>query len=409
MGPRPAAIGRCQGSRFTTGAALLPVQEYATTSPISRPTLPAADLAPPGVNVGGAAVSPAAAALSARVAELLAMLDRSGVVRTVNVEPLPDGKTQYDLRILPEARALPTSGPARTPEAVQLVARVAELLVQGRAAGMVLHEVTVDGAPIAAGRAEVAGLGTLLRTMLPKGTAQLQPVVETIIRRAVDAEAPDRYQSVTELRSDLLKLQQAIPVPARGGTVELTRSAQLLAAMEFPDVVTVASAAPLPDGRTAYTLRQLVDGEAAAAGRPMSTAEVMTLMARLGDAVAQGRDSGLVLRELTSRGVTLPFGGADPRAELTALGTILRDLLVATQGAPSAPLAALIQRALDPESPERFEHVAELRDELRRQEQAARLIPMPPRPPVAVKSGGQWLWWFVAVAVVLAFGVLLFN
>ncbi|MBK7596015.1 MAG: hypothetical protein IPJ11_12395 [Gemmatimonadetes bacterium] len=236
--------------------------EHATTSPISRPTLPAADLAPPGVTVAGAAASPAAAALSARVAELLAMLDHSGVVRVVNVEPLPDGKTGYDLRILPEARALPASGPARTPEAVQLVARVADLLVQGKSAGMVLREVTVDSAPIAAGRAEVASLGTLLRAMLPKGTPQLPPVVETIIRRAVDAEAPDRYQSVTELRGDLLKLQQTLPVPSRGGTVELTRSAKLLAAMEFPDVVTIAGATTLPDGRIGFALRQLLDGEA---------------------------------------------------------------------------------------------------------------------------------------------------
>ena len=113
--------------------------EHPTTSPISRPTPPAADLAPPGVNVAGAAVSPAAAALSARVAELLAMLDHSGVVRVVNVEPLPDGKTGYDLRILPEARAMPSTGAARIGEAVQRVARVADLLVQGKAAGMVLR------------------------------------------------------------------------------------------------------------------------------------------------------------------------------------------------------------------------------------------------------------------------------
>lgn len=383
--------------------------EPPTTSPISRPTLPTADIAPPGVSVGGAAASPAAAALSARVAELLAMLDHSGVVRTANVEPLPDGKTSYDLRILPEARALPGAGAARIGEAVQLVARVAELLMQGRAAGMVLRQVTADGAPIAAGRADVAGLGQLLRTMLPKGTAQLPPVIETIIRRAVDAEAPDRYQSVTELRGDLLKLQQAIPVPARGGTVELTRTAQLLAAMEFPDVVTVASAGPLPDGRTAYALRQLLDGEATLPGRISSAADLTTLMTRLSDAVSQGRDAGMTLRELTSRGATLVLAGGDARAELTALGTILRDVMLATQGPPAPQLAALVQRALDPELPERFESVAELRDELRRQEQAARLIPPPPRPPVEVKPAGQWLWWFVAVGVMLAFLALLFR
>ncbi len=337
------------------------------------------------------------------------MLDHSGVVRTANVEPLPDGKTGYDLRILPEARALPGAGAARIGEAVQLVARVAELLTQGRAAGMVLREVTVDGAPIAAGRADVAGLGQLLRTMLPKGTAQLPPVIETIIRRAVDAEAPDRYQSVTELRGDLLKLQQAIPVPARGGTVELTRTAQLLAAMEFPDVVTVASAGPLPDGRTAYALRQLLDGEATMPGRMSSAADLTMLMTRLSDAVSQGRDAGMTLRELTSRGATLTLVSGDPRAELTALGTILRDVMLATQGPPAPQLAALVQRALDPESPERFESVAELRDELRRQEQAARLIPPPPRPPVEVKPAGQWLWWFVAVGVMLAFLALLFG
>ena len=383
--------------------------EHPTTSPISRPTPPTADLAPPGVNVAGAAVSPAAAALSARVAELLAMLDHSGVVRVVNVEPLPDGMTGYDLRILPEARALPSTGAARIGEAVQLVARVADLLVQGKAAGMVLREVTVDGAPIAAGRAEVAGLGTLLRSMLPKGTAQLPPVVETIIRRAVDAEAPDRYQSVTELRSDLLKLQQTIPVPARGGTVELTRSAQLLAAMEFPDVVTVASAGPLPDGRIGYALRQLLDGDVPARLGLTSSGDVVALMARLSDALTQGRDAGMVLREVTSRGVTLPFAAGDARAELMALGTILRDVLTASQGAPTAPLAALIQRALDPEEAKPFDNVAELRDELVRQQQAARLIPLPPRPPIEAKSGGEWIWWFVAVAVVLVFAVLIFR
>ncbi|MBL0180398.1 MAG: hypothetical protein IPP98_14975 [Gemmatimonadetes bacterium] len=361
------------------------------------------------MTVAGAAASPAAAALSARVAELLAMLDHSGVVRVVNVEPLPDGKTGYDLRILPEARALPASGPTRTPEAVQLVARVADLLIQGKAAGMVLREVTVDGAPIAAGRAEVTGLGTLLRAMLPKGTAQLPPVVETIIRRAVDAEAPDRYQSVTELRGDLLKLQQTLPVPSRGGTVELTRSAQLLAAMEFPDVVTVAGATTLPDGRIGYALRQLLDGGVPARLGLTSSGDVAALMARLSDALNQGRDAGMVLREVTSRGVTLPFAAGDARAELVALGTILRDVLTASQGAPTAPLAALIQRALDPEEAKPFDSVAELRDELRRQEQAARLIPMPLRPPVEVKSGGQWLWWFVAVAVVLTFLVVLLR
>jgi hypothetical protein len=361
------------------------------------------------VTVGGAAVTPAAAALSARVAELLAMLDHSGVVRVGNVEPLPDGKTGYDLRILPEARALPSTGAARIGEAVQLVARVADLVVQGRAAGMVLREVTVDGAPIAASRAEVAGLGTLLRSMLPKGTGQLPPVVETIIRRAVDAEAPDRYQSVSELRGDLLKLQQAIPAPSRGGMVELTRSAQLLAAMEFPDVVTIAGATTLPDGRIGYALRQLLDGDAPARLGLTTSGDVVAVMARLGDALTQSRDAGMVLREVTSRGVTLQFAAGDARAELVALGTILRDVLTASQGAPTAPLAAMIQRATDPEEPTRFDNVAELRDELVRQQQAARLIPLPPRPPVETKREGEWVWWFVTVAVVLVFAVLLLR
>ncbi|MBK7596014.1 MAG: hypothetical protein IPJ11_12390 [Gemmatimonadetes bacterium] len=140
-----------------------------------------------------------------------------------------------------------------------------------------------------------------------------------------------------------------------------------------------------------------------------TSGDVVAVMARLGDALTQGRDAMLVLREVTSRGVTLPFAAADARAELVALGTILRDVLAATQGPPSPQLAALIQRALDPESPDRFEQVAELRDELRRQEQAARLIPLPLRPPVDVKPAGQWLWWFVAVAVVLAFLVVLLR
>jgi hypothetical protein len=140
-----------------------------------------------------------------------------------------------------------------------------------------------------------------------------------------------------------------------------------------------------------------------------STADVVSIMARLSDAVVQGRDLGMLLRELSSRGVTLTFAGADGRAELTALGTVFRDLLGTTTASLPPTLTATLQRALDPESPEAFEDVSELRDELARQQQAARLVPVPtPRLDVR-ETAGQRGWWFVAVFVLLALGVLLLR
>ncbi len=361
------------------------------------------------MNVGVGASTAVGAAITERVAELLALLDQSGVVSVANVESLPEGKVGYDLRLLPESRAASSAVPSRLGDVLQVVARVADLVVQGRAAGLVLRQVIVGDVPLPRGRAEVAALGTLLRTMLPKGQGPLPPVLDSIIRRAIDAEAPDRYQSVAALRGDLVKLQQAIPASTNGATVALTRMSQLLTMMEFPDVITPTNVGHLPDGRTGYGLRLLPDGTVELPLAMRGQSEVTTLVARLSDAVVQGREAGMTLREVTSRGVTLMLVGADGRAELTALGTILRDLVGMTQTTPTPPLAAMIQRALDPEARERFDEVADLRDELVRYEQAARLVPLPPRPPRVEQGSSQWVWWFVGVAVVLAFAALLLR
>lgn len=376
--------------------------EDPTTSPINRPLATAAELTPPPVSVGSGNVSPSAL-FGARVAELLAMLDQPGLVGVVDVETAPAGGTRYDLRVPAESSTVgsrPTLG-----EVVQAMTRVADAVIQGRSVGMTLRG---DAAPGAA-RSEVAVLGGMLRTLVARTEQPAPPVLQGIVRRAVEPGAPDRYASVTEFRGDLLKLQQVLPVAARGGTLELTPTARVLAAMEFPGVITVTSAVPLADGRVTYGLRQLLDGDMPLPGGMASTADVVSIMARLSDAVVQGRDLGMLLRELSSRGMTLTFAGADGRAELTALGTVFRDLLGTTTASLPPTLTATLQRALDPESPEAFEDVSELRDELARQQQAARLVPVPtPRLDVR-ETAGQRGWWFVAVFVLLALGVLLFR
>jgi hypothetical protein len=354
------------------------------------------------MRAGGESVSPAAL-LATRVAELLAMMDQPGLVTVADVETSPAGVTQYDLR-LPTERPAANGRPALG-EVVQAMTRVAEAVMQGKAVGLSLRADASGGA----GRSEVAILGGLLRALVVRTELPAPPVLQGIVRRAVEGEAPDRYASVAEFRGDLLKLQHTIPAPSRGGTLELTRSAQLLAAMEIPDVVVAVGATPLSDGRIAYGLRQLLDGDVPARLGLLTAGDVVAVMARLSDALTQGRDAGMVLREVTSRGVTLPFAAGDPRAELTALGTILRDLLTASQGASTAPLTATIQRALDSEASEAFADLAQLRDELARQQQAARLLPPPARTLEVRQGTGQRFWWFVAVAVLLAFLALLIS
>jgi len=402
MGWRRCGFTDCaETDQHATGRSQLHPEDP-TTSPINRPLPTAAELTPPPVSVGGGNVSPSAL-FGARVAELLAMLDQPGLVGVVDVETAPVGGTRYDLRVPAESSTLgsrPTLG-----EVVQAMARVADAVIQGRSVGMTLRG---DAAPGAA-RSEVAVLGGMLRTLVSRTEQPAPPVLQGIVRRAVEPGAPDRYASVTEFRGDLLKLQQVLPVAARGGTLELTPTARVLAAMEFPGVITVTSAVPLADGRVTYGLRQLLDGDLPLPGGMASTTDVVSIMARLSDAVVQGRDLGMLLRELSSRGMTLTFAGADGRAELTALGTVFRDLLGTTTATMPPALTATLQRALDPESPEAFEDVSELRDELARQQQAARLVP-PQARTLEVKQGtGQRLWWFVAVAVLLAFLALLVS
>jgi len=354
------------------------------------------------VSVGGGNVSPSAL-FAARVVELLAMLDQPGLVTVVDVETTPAGGTRYDLRVPAQSSTVgsrPTLG-----EVVQTMARVADAVIQGRSVGMTLRGEVAGGTA----RSEVAILGGMLRTLVSRTEQPAPPVLQGIVRRAVEPGAPDRYASVAEFRGDLLKLQQALPVAARGGTLDLTPTARVLAAMEVPGVITVTNAVPLADGRITYGLRQLLDGDMPLPGGMASTADVVTLMSRLSEAVVQGRDLGMMLRELSSRGVTINLIGAEGRAELTALGTVFRDLLATTTTAPPTALAATIQRALDPEAQEAFDDVAELRDELMRQQQVARLITMPtPRLDVP-EATGQRAWWFVVVFVLIAFAALLLR
>lgn len=338
------------------------------------------------------------------------MFDRSGVVQAVKVEAVPDGRIGYGLRLIPEARPVADTTQVPLGTLVQLVTRLADLVAQGQELGMVLRDSTT-AAPATAGRTEVAVLGSLIQTIVAESPRFLPPLLDAIIQRAGDPSAPDRYASVNELRGDLAKLFRTLPAPASGATVALSRVAQVVGALETPNLVAVTGLVTLPDGQTGYGLRVGPDGGTPTLLATGSADEVVTLMLRLVDAVGQGRTAGMVLREVATGSVTLTLSGADARAEVTALGTVFRDLLVLTQTPIAAPLAAVIQRALEPEVEERYDTTEALRDDLAQQHQLARLLPGPitKQTAAALKPRAVWVVWLAFVGGVLLVGVLLFG
>jgi hypothetical protein len=341
------------------------------------------------------------------MAALLALLEQPGLVTVVQVEPRPEGGVRYALRAMPE-RA-PSSG-ATVPSAGETLAalvRLAGAVAEGGRAGLVLRDPSTLGTA-ATPRGEVTALGILLREIAPRLPTTLTPALEAISRRAVDAQAPDRYESTAQLRSDLVRLQRTLPITTQAATAEFSRVAQVLTQLDLPDMVAVQNVTVLGNGRTSYGLHVLGGGEQAMQSGLTAGDDLLGAGIRLGDAIIAGRDVGMQLREVATRGVTLPLVGLEGRAELVGLATVLRELLPAMPQPLHAPLAALLGRALEPEVEERLDDVAALRDELARQQQAARLIPQEQlRPQPTPKSSG--MWWFVAILVVLTFAALLIG
>jgi hypothetical protein len=341
------------------------------------------------------------------MAELLALLEQPGLVTVVQVEARPEGGVRYALRAVLESAAPSSAAPSAPSETLAAFIRLAGAVIEGGRAGLVLRDPATRGT-VATSRADLAALGVLLKAVAPRLPPAAAPALESIVRRAVDTSAPDRYEAVAQLRGDLVRLQRTLPITTQAASAEFSRVAQVLTQLDLPDMVAVQNVIALGNGRTSYGLRVLGGGEQPGQGGLIADGDLLGTGIRLGDAILAGRDVGMQLREVATRGATLSLVGLEGRAELVGLATVLRELLPASPQSLLAPLVALIDRALDTEAEERIDDVAVLRDELARQQQAARLIPQerPRHEPLPRTSG---VWWFVAVIVVLAFLVVLLR
>ena len=170
----------------------------------------------------------------------------------------------------------------------------------------------------------------------------------------------------------------------------LLAEARTAARLEHPGVVPVHEAGRLPDGRAFYVMK-LVEGErldrhAAAVG----LRERLRLFLKICDAVAFAHSRGVIHRDLKPQNVMvgrfgevfvmdwgLPGGGTpgymapeqasggavDARADIHALGVILRDL---TGDSGPRPIAAIADRASQLDPAARYESVQALAEDVAR-------------------------------------------
>jgi serine/threonine protein kinase len=242
------------------------------------------------------------------------------------------------------------------------------------------------------------------------------------LRDAVERPAlPARYELVERIgaggmgvvwraRDALLQRDVAVKVIAphlvdEGFAERLWREARILARLEHPGIVPVHDVGELEDGRTWYTMRLVrgtrLDVAMATIG---SRGELLRILERLCETVAYAHAHGVVHRDLKPGNVMLgPFGevlvldwgvardretsgegeavvgtrgymspeqatGAvtDERSDVFGLGAILRDLC-AVHGSPVAgPLASIQTHAMEPDPANRYQSATEMRDDVRR-------------------------------------------
>ena len=189
-----------------------------------------------------------------------------------------------------------------------------------------------------------------------------------------------------------------------GDADRLRREARTLASLEHPGIVPVHDVGELADGRV-YSVMMLVRGERlspAAALLPLP--DRLRLFDRICDTVSFAHARGVVHRDLKPANIMVgPFGevllldwglarrgsdlagaaaegtdgymapeqragGADLRADVYALGAILRDLVGAAEAGSrlTRPLASIVARAMESDPDARYPTVATLAADVRR-------------------------------------------
>ncbi len=242
----------------------------------------------------------------------------------------------------------------------------------------------------------------------------------------------------------------------------LRRESRVLARLEHPGIVPVHDAGVLEDGRAWYVMRfvegtRLDDHARSGAGR----GELLRIVLRIAETVAFAHERGIIHRDLKPGNVMIgPFGevlvldwgvakvlaeedaprsgvapapmprGSDPltadgtavgtpgymapeqarglevdqRADVHALGVILRELLAESPDPVPKPLVSIVTRATEPDAPRRYRTVAELGADLRRWLDGEAVL--------AHREGlAERLWRFVrrhqtAILLLLAYAVI---
>jgi serine/threonine protein kinase len=212
--------------------------------------------------------------------------------------------------------------------------------------------------------------------------------------------------SVFRAVDPLLGREVAVKVCTFDEAVDVERlltEARVLATLEHPGIVPVHDAGRLPDGR-AYYVMALVDGVTLSEflGAAPALADRVRVFDRICDAVAFAHAHGVIHRDLTPHNVmigrfgevrvldwglaaragTAAAGGtagymapeqahgiADARADVFALGAILRDLAAGAAPIPRrgpAPMQSIVGRAMAPAPDDRYPSVTALASDVRR-------------------------------------------
>jgi len=243
-------------------------------------------------------------------------------------------------------------------------------------------------------------------------------------------EVPERYELldvighggmgvVWRARDALLGRDVAVKVIAphldgREYSTRLEREARILARLEHPGIVSVHDVGVLDDGRAWYVMR-LVKGTRldVAARASASRGELLRIVERLCDTLAYAHAHGVIHRDLKPGNIMLgPFGevlvldwgvaaessaaGREPRAvvgtpgymapeqaaglavdersDVFGLGAILRDM-IAVHGEPAPRrLHSILTRATEASPGRRYQTAQELRDDVRRLLDGARVL-----------------------------------
>jgi serine/threonine protein kinase len=247
------------------------------------------------------------------------------------------------------------------------------------------------------------------------------------LRDAIERPAlPDRYELIEVIgrggmgvvwraRDTLLEREVAVKVVASHYTdashsARLRREAKILAQLEHPGIVSVHDLGVLDDGRAWYAMRLVRGTSLDVAARTIAERrDLLRIVERLCDTIAYAHAHHVVHRDLKPGNVMLgPFGEvlvldwgvaggaapasgtvvgtpgymspeqeagrvADERSDVYGLGAIVRDLCAAHAERVPRALQAIIERATAREPADRYASPIELRDDIRRLLEGARV------------------------------------